>query len=63
MGFPTKMVILGCFGGTTILGNTRVVSMLENLQFFFFQELRSRVAELEAQLVNLGVWILGETRP
>ena len=26
-GFPTKMVILGCFGGTTIFGNTHMVSI------------------------------------
>ena len=26
MGFPTKMIILGCFGGTTIFGNTQVVA-------------------------------------
>ena len=27
IGFPTKMTILGCFGGTTILGNTHIKSI------------------------------------
>ena len=26
MGFPTKMVILGCFGGTTIYGNIHITN-------------------------------------
>ena len=62
IGFPLKMVILGCFGGTTTLRKHPCCFDVGKTAVLFFQELRARVAELEAQLVNLGVWILGETR-
>ena len=36
-GFPTKMIILGCFGGTTIYGNTHIV-------FVYMSSLTGKIA-------------------
>ena len=31
MGFPTKMIILGCFGGTTISGNIHIFTFFDSI--------------------------------
>ena len=54
MGFPTKMIILGSFGGTTILGNTHIY-----IYFFFFLLLVIPTCLSDADAIDISGGHLG----